>query len=87
MHVDKANTTVRHVGLWIATLATVAPLVYAMARSLDAPRPLGTVLLALFIVLTTWIALWFWIATTGFWLAWYRRVHDARRAALSRPEP
>lgn len=61
-------------GLWALTLATALPLTYGMTLSV-APYELNlfdAAVLGLFFVLTTWIALWFWIATAGFWQAWRR---------------
>jgi len=44
-----------------------------LARSLPDETPiLNAVALCLFVVLTTWIALWFWIAAVGAWHEWDR---------------
>ncbi|HYO23899.1 MAG TPA: glucans biosynthesis glucosyltransferase MdoH, partial [Lacipirellulaceae bacterium] len=72
-------------GVWAATIATVIPLSVVMARSLGDDRPvLSLAVLGLFVVLTTWIALWFWIATTGFVLAW-RRCRATASGAGAKP--
>jgi membrane glycosyltransferase len=63
----------RRTMLWLATLATVLPLTYLLTRTLVGRIGLiDAAMIALFFVLTTWIALWFWIAATGAWLAWGR---------------
>jgi membrane glycosyltransferase len=67
--------------LWAATFATVVPLVFALNRTLPDTTPLlNAFTLALFFVLTTWIALWFWIAATGAWHLW--ELHRPNRVIL-----
>src|SRR4051812_719129 len=57
--------------LWLATMTTVLPLTYLLIGTLVGPiGPIDAAMVGLFFVLTTWIALWFWIAATGAWLAW-----------------
>jgi membrane glycosyltransferase len=71
--VSNPNTPAWRALLWLATLATVAPLTWVMAEAISSEaRGLEIAVLVLFVILTTWIALWFWIATTGFWRAWRR---------------
>jgi membrane glycosyltransferase len=65
------NLIMRRLSLWVATLATVALLTRLLAGALPADTPvLNSITLALFVVLTTWLVLWFWIAAVGAWHVW-----------------
>jgi membrane glycosyltransferase len=66
-----SQLTNRRAALWAATFATVVPLTCVLDRTLPETTPiLNAFTLALFLVLTTWIALWFWISATGAWHLW-----------------
>jgi membrane glycosyltransferase len=63
----------RRVSLWVATLATVALLTRMFALTLPDETPiLNAIAIGLFVVLTTWTALWFWIALVGAYHEWER---------------
>jgi membrane glycosyltransferase len=81
--------TARRVGLWALTLATALVLTRVMAQAVraDGASLLDAGLIVLFFVLTTWVALWFWIAAIGSCLASRRPRGAAEPAAPRAPLP
>src|SRR6476646_9463069 len=70
----------RRISLWVATLATVALLTRLFVQTLPDGTPvLNAIAIGLFMVLTTWTALWFWIALVGAYHEWERRGADPIR--------
>jgi membrane glycosyltransferase len=71
LNANAHNLLMRRVSLWVATIVTVALLTRLLAQTLPDDTPiLNGIMLALFVVLTTWLVLWFWIAAVGAYLTW-----------------